>query len=130
MKQKKIKVLMVEPGNHPTEVTLDNTLDSLQKAVSIGTSYIGLIEIIPIDKKTLILCNEEGKLNGLEGNRKINADIIAGTFYICGEDEQGNLTSLNESEIQKYKTRFWNPEYYTEEEVEEAIYYTVKEWKL
>jgi len=93
MKQKTIKVLMVEPGNHPTEVTLDNTLDSLQKAVSIGVSYIGLIEIIPIDKKTVILCNEEGKLNGLEGNRKINGDIIAGTFYICGEDEEGNLTS-------------------------------------
>ena len=130
MKQKKIKVLMVEPGSHPTEVELDNDLHNLQKAVSIGTNYIGLIEIIPIDKKTVILCNEEGKLNGLEGNRRINGDIIAGTFYICGEDEEGNLTSLSEDDIQKYKARFWNPEYYTEEEVEEAIYYTIKEWKL
>ena len=43
MKQKKIKVLMVEPGKHPIETELDNTLDSLQKAVSIGTDYQGLI---------------------------------------------------------------------------------------
>ena len=32
MKQKKIKVLMVEPGKHPIETELDNNLDSLQKA--------------------------------------------------------------------------------------------------
>ena len=41
MKQKKIKVLMVEPGKNPIETELSNDLDSLQKAVSIGTDYQG-----------------------------------------------------------------------------------------
>ena len=36
MNAKEIKVLMVEPGNHPKVVTLNDNLDSLQKAVSIG----------------------------------------------------------------------------------------------
>ena len=44
---------MVEPGKNPIEIELSNDLDSLKKAVSIGTDYQGLIEIIPIEiKKT------------------------------------------------------------------------------
>lgn len=131
MKQKKIKVLMVEPGNHPTVTELGNTLDSLQEAVSLGASYIGLIEIFLFDKDNIvILCNEEGKLNGLVGNRRINGDIIAGVFYICAEDEQGNLTSLSPEDMERYKAMFWNPEYYTENDVQNSLYYTIKEWKL
>lgn len=130
MKQKKIKVLMIEPMKHPTEVELDNDLECLQKAVSIGTNYVGLIEIIPIDEGIVILCNEEGKLNGLEGNRRINGDIIAGVFYISAEDEHGNLASLSHEDMERYKARFWNPEYYTDDDVQNALYYTIEEWKL
>lgn len=49
MKEKEIKVLMVELGKEPRVTTIENELDSLQKAVSIGADYIGLIEIIGID---------------------------------------------------------------------------------
>ena len=41
-KETTIKVLMVEPGKHPKEVMLDNSLDALQKAVLSalkGTSF-------------------------------------------------------------------------------------------
>ena len=48
MQQKEIRVLMVEPGEHPRVTVLQNDLDSLQKAVSIGADYQGLIEIISI----------------------------------------------------------------------------------
>ena len=48
MATKEIKVLMVEPGKHPKVTTLKNDLDSLQKALSIGADYQGLIEIISI----------------------------------------------------------------------------------
>ena len=128
MKQKKIKVLMVEPGKHPVETTLDNTLDSLQKAVSIGTDYQGLIELIYVEPGVLFLCNEEGKLNGMEGNRKFGADILTGVFYVVGEDVFGNLTSLSDNNIEKYKSRFWHPEFYTDDDVQRAVYYKVKEW--
>ena len=36
MKEKEIKVLMVEPGKAPTVTTIKNDLRSLQEAVSIG----------------------------------------------------------------------------------------------
>ena len=50
MKQKEIKVLMVAPGEHPREVVLENNLDALQKAVSIGCDYQGLIEVVNLEK--------------------------------------------------------------------------------
>ena len=39
MNAKEITVLMVEPGQHPKITTLKDDLDSLQKAVSIGSDY-------------------------------------------------------------------------------------------
>ena len=113
MKQKEIKVLMIEPMEKPKVVTLKNDLDSLQKAVSIGSDYQGLIEIISLGDGTCVLCNEEGKLIGLEGNRRIGNDIIAGVFYIVGENNDGDLISLTEEQIQTYKERFRTPEYYS-----------------
>ena len=76
MKQKEIKVLMVAPGEHPREVVLKNDLDSLQKAVSIGCDYQGLIEVVNLEKGVCIICNEEGKLLGLEGNRRLASNPL------------------------------------------------------
>ena len=61
MVKKEIKALMIEPGKHPVVTVLNDDLDSLQKAVSIGADYQGLIEIIAIGNGDCILCNEEGK---------------------------------------------------------------------
>lgn len=122
MKEEKIKVLMVEPGKNPKEAELVNDLDALQKAVSIGAEEQGYIEIIPLDGcKALLLCNEEGKLIGLEGNRRVGRDIIAGVFYITSEDDDGNFASLPEVLMDEYKQRFWEPEHYSNAEVEKAI---------
>ena len=75
MKQKEIKVLMVAPGECPREVVLKNNLDALQKAVSIGCDYQGLIEVISLEKGACIICNEEGKLLGLDGNRRQGVNV-------------------------------------------------------
>ena len=40
-------------------------LDALQKAVSIGCDYRGLIEVVGLEDGVCIICNEEGKLLGL-----------------------------------------------------------------
>lgn len=71
MKEKEIKVLMVEPGKAPSVTTITNELSSLQKTVSVGADYVGYIEIIGIDDNVCILCNEEGKLINLKPNRKM-----------------------------------------------------------
>lgn len=58
MTQKEITVLMVEPGKHPKVTTRKDDLDSLQKTVSFGNG-------------DCIMCNEEGKLISLDGNRRL-----------------------------------------------------------
>lgn len=122
MVKKEIKALMVEPGKHPVVVMLNDDLDSLQKAVSIDADYQGLIEIIGIGSGDCILCNEEGKLIGLEGNRRLGSDIIAGVFYIVSEGEDGNLVSLSEEKIKYYTEKFWEPEVFDSTEIEPAVH--------
>ena len=122
MVQKEIKALMIEPGKHPVVTVLNDDLDSLQKAVSIGADYQGLIEIIGIGNGDCILCNEEGKLIGLEGNRRVGSDIIAGAFYIMSEGEDGDLVSLSEEKIQHYTQRLWEPEVFDSAEIEPSVH--------
>lgn len=121
MKDSKIKVLMVEPHKLPKVTMLDRNLDALQKAVSIGAESQGLIEIMPLENNVCLLCNEEGKLIGLEGNRRLGRDIIAGTFYICGNSKSGALCSLSEENIRKYTILFSLPETFTDEEVQACM---------
>jgi len=76
MEKKEITVLMVEPGKHPRVTTLGTKLDDLQKAVSIGADYQGLIEFVSLGNGDCIMCNEEGKLIGLEGNRRLGKPCL------------------------------------------------------
>ena len=122
MKEKEITVLMVAPGKHPVVTTLENGLDALQKAVSIGADYQGLIELVEIEPGVCILCNEEGKLIGLEGNRRIGKDIIVGVFYVLGENGRGGLCSLDKELLDKYMEHFWAIEHYTQADVEHAMF--------
>lgn len=121
MSEEKITVVMVEPREHPKVVTLDNDLDALQKAVSIGSDDQGLIEVIRMERGIDIICNEEGKLNGLEGNRHVGMNIIAGVFYVVGVDDEGEFTSLSEEAQERYILRFWEPERITDEEIAKTI---------
>jgi hypothetical protein len=111
-----IHVLIVEPGKAPYDSIIDNTLTGLQAVVKGTIEYLGLGE------NSALVCNEDGKLLGLKGNRVINGDIIAGTFIICGDDGRGNNISLSDEQIALYRERFAEPEHYTDEQVQDAIY--------
>ena len=121
MKEPMIRVLKVAPGERPEIIVLENELSALQRAVSIGTDYVGLIEIIQISKDVCILCNEEGKLNGLKANRRIGNDILCGVFYLTGQTKDGDLASLPESAMQVCMKRFAEPEHIEEWEVDKAL---------
>ena len=102
-KEKKIKVLYVEPNKLPTEMIIDNTLEKKQELVG---GYIQCACLLDDDTVSLI-CNEEGKLDGLPLNRDIGYDKIAGPFIIVGDDfENGEFISLTDAQIEKYKKRF------------------------
>ena len=103
MKEEKIRCLLVEPYELPKEIEIDNTLEEKQKSVG------GLIECTYLqnDPDVVLICNEEGKINGMKLNRYIGHDIIAGPFLIVGDDYQnGDFKSLTDEQILKYKMRF------------------------
>ena len=113
--QNEIKVVMVEPHKNHTITTIKTKLENLQEAVG------WLIELIDIEDNVSILCNEEGKLIGLEGNRKLGDDILVGTFFVCGSNNEGELTSLTDSQIEKYIQFFWEPQTFTQQEIENTL---------
>ena len=121
MKEKVIKVLKIEPGKLPKVVELKNELTALQEAVSIGADYRGLIEIVSLDEKTCLLLNEEGKLIGLQPNRRLGQDILCGVFYVVGQNNSGDLASLDEASMARYAQLFMIPEIFTDGEVDETI---------
>ena len=105
-----MKVLKVEPYQLPEVKEIDPGLASLQHEVD------GWIEATyPFEDPVAIICNEEGKLNGMDYNRAIRdengevQEIIAGPFLIVGLGEE-DFTSLSEDMVQKYKRLFAQPE--------------------
>lgn len=133
MKTKEITVLKVEPLKKPTVCTLTNKLEELQKAVSIGADYTGLIEIIEIGdelgydgESVCLLCNEEGKLINLPPNRRVGRDIICGVFYITGQTRCGNLASLSDKAMKYYAKHFKNPELIDPKEIEGVLKFDFK----
>ena len=112
--ENKLRVVMVEPGKPAYETEIDNTLEAEQKAVG------GYIEVVPLGDGKLLICNEEGKLSGMQGNRRIGKDIIAGSFFIVGEDGD-EFRSLTDEEVKESLKRFAEPEEISQEEVENAM---------
>ena len=103
MLEEKIKCLLVKPYELPKEIEIDNTLEAKQKLVG------GYIEqaFLPKDDSVVLICNEEGKINGMHWNREIGSDIIFGPFLIVGNDyENGGYKSLTSEQILNYKIRF------------------------
>lgn len=105
-----MKCIKVEPKKRPEVIDIESDLESLQKAVD------GFIEVMyPWDDLVGIVCNEEGKINGMELNRAITDesgnifDIVAGTFLVVGltDDDFGDLS---DELIDKYLKRFESPE--------------------
>ena len=112
-------VVYVEPHKPPYIAEIEHTLEAEQKAVG------GFIEPIYMDDVCLV-GNEEAKLIGMEGNRRIGdgTSIIAGPFFICGLTED-DFRSLTEEEAEKYMTQFKEPEQISREEVEADMGFTI-----
>ncbi len=79
-----IRVLFVRPGKAPEVMEMENSLSGMQRAVE------GNIEmLLPFEEEVALVCNEEGKLDGLPLNRGIRdregrlLDIVAGNFFLC-----------------------------------------------
>ena len=101
--QRKLNVLLVKPYELPKEITINNTLKDKQNCVE------GLIEYYrsSLYEDVIFICNEEGKINGMEPNRDVKHDILFGPFLIVGDEpELGEDRSLTQEQIEKYKKIF------------------------
>lgn len=102
--QRNIKVLYVEPFKEPKAITIKNNLEEKRKLVKGNIEYAYLTD----DYNVSIICNEEGKINGMQTNRDIGHDVIFGPFLIVGDNDTGEDRSLSEEQISKYMKKFDN----------------------
>lgn len=77
---------------------IENSLEAKQKYVQ------GLIQVVSLNSQIDIICNDEGKLIGLEPNRAFMdgediLDIFVGDILACRHDAEGNFTSIKEEDI-------------------------------
>ncbi len=107
-----MKVLVIEPGKRPVEKEIGGSLADMQQMVG------GHIQVVyPFPEEVALVCNEEGKLQGLPLNRALRDvggevyDIISGTFFLCAAPaDSENFESLTEEQLKKYSALFHSPE--------------------
>lgn len=111
LKEEKIKVVLCEPDKLARITEIDNSLEGLQKAVQ------GSIEAFyPFEEPVCIICNEEGKFNGMTPNRAVYGDnneiidVIFGPFIICDCSKGEHLSSLSEKQLKQFMEQFKYPE--------------------
>lgn len=99
--EKVINAYMLRVGEVPYKGyigTIENSLESKQKYVD------GLIQVVSLDSNIDIICNDEGKLQGLKPNRAFMngediLDVFVGNILACRHDSEGNFTSIKEEDI-------------------------------
>jgi hypothetical protein len=97
-----LHVVMVKPMEKPTEAWIGSELEDLQAAVG------GYIQAVyPFHDDVALICNEEGKLKGLQPNRLLKDakgepyDVVCGTFFIVGNGEE-DFKSLTDAQVKRY----------------------------
>ena len=105
-----LDVLLVQPKKAPERIQIANELSALQEAVG------GYIEAVyPFQEPVALICNEEGKLQGLAMNRSLCTeegeiyDVIAGDFLVVGLSGY-DFCSLTPELMQQFEERFHTPE--------------------
>lgn len=105
-----MNVLMIEPGKAPYVTDIGNNLHSMQQAVG------GHIQAVyPYEEAVVLICNEEGKLDGLPLNRALRDedgdiyDVVAGNFFLAGIGED-DFIDLPDELVEQFTEQFWQPE--------------------
>ena len=94
---KKIRILVKEPGKEAELREIPNTLKALQCIVG------GYIETVTFAEDCTLIVNEEGKLQGLPPNFRIFGDAIVGTALFAGVSGE-EFCSLTDEQIKSTRT--------------------------
>lgn len=112
MIENRIEVIYVEPGKLARTIEIEDSLEAYQGLVG------GLIEeYMPFPDDVALICNDEGKMKGMDLNRGIYGedgqllDVIAGPFFICyAPIESETFLSMPLDLKEKYESLFQLPE--------------------
>ena len=72
--------LKKEPGKNPEVIDIENTLQALQDEVG------GYIEAVTIAADAVVICNEDGRLRGMEPNCTIARVDFVGPILVVGRE--------------------------------------------
>ena len=107
-----IKVVLVEPMKKAKVIEIEEKLEAMQSVVEGSIE-----EYMPFEDDVAIICNDEGKIRGLDLNRAIYdedgkiAEIICGKFFLCyapiGSEK---FLSMPDDLMKKYEEKFRYPE--------------------
>lgn len=102
-------VIYVEPGKPAQKTKICTELSDLQRVVD------GYIEACEVGENIFVICNEDGKINGMTPNRALFdekedlCDVVFGPFFVC-EGKGERFGSLSEEHLEQYYKRFYKPE--------------------
>ena len=91
-----MKVIKKEPDKFPEVVDIPNELDTLQEAVG------GYIEVFPVATDLVILCDEEGRIDGKPFNCNLCGADFCGTIMFVGVDGE-EFTDVSERVVRLFK---------------------------
>ena len=120
MKKKKIRVLKIEPMDHPSVCCIEPTIKAMKRAVGADLIEYGDIEAKIIAYRVYAVFNKDRFLTNLEPNRQIGDDIIVGTMFIVAVDDKRLPVSLTDEQIEIYSSMFYDVEVFDDIDVAEA----------
>jgi len=75
-----MRVIIKEPGKAGHVIEVKNELEELQRIVG------GYIEAVPLFPNLVVICNEDGRLQGLPYNCELCGIMFVGTILLAGVD--------------------------------------------
>ena len=96
-----ITVFVKEPGKAPEQRSVPNELAALQEIVG------GYIETVTIFSDLVVICNEEGRLQGLDHNCKICGVDLCGTIILAGIQGENFANAPDEEKLRRSFQYLW-----------------------
>ena len=96
-----MKAIIKEVGQKPRIDDIKNDLETIKSLIG------GYVEVLRMEENILLICNEEGKLNGLPPNFSTGYDIIAGTAVFVSFDGKEDFTGLSDTQMLLIMDKFY-----------------------
>ena len=102
-----MKVLLVEPMEHPKEIDIQPTLEEYYKVLDCDC----ITATYPWPEPVALVTDDNGLFTDKLFSRYIRElkQPIRGSFFLCGVGEE-DFTDLSPELMDRFRKRFWNPE--------------------